>query len=481
MSAVLRLPAYLGVGLVYAYRYTLGALFPGGCKYHPSCSQYAIDALRQHGLVSGVDPRRLAAPALQPVESRRRRLRAPAEALPSDPLILGSPLTPLEDLLRNVLEWFHGTIGLPWAWSIVALTICVRLLMVPLAVKQIHSMQAMQAHMPEMKAIQQRYKNDKQKRNEELMKFYRDNNVNPAAPCLPLLVPVPRLHRALLVLRQFSKNFQPGGDLSWLGTSSRTSPTHANAHWSGYLLLAIYVASQLASTYFMSTTMDRTQRTMMMVLPVAFVPVLVNFPVGLVLYWVTTNLWTVGQGLVTRRLVPKKAPPPPKRSSRTPPKERAESQDGAEPEAVAEQAGALRRQPQARQAEEEEGEALMEDLRQVEATGETVGEAKWAALRELEKLHPGLDKSRGSLPGRLRRRARAARRRLRARPRRCVGRRRSRERCRSRRRTATASSAARCASSSSGSRRARRPLPDRHRRGRRGARRLRAPARTSVS
>ena len=63
----------------------------------------------------------------------------------------------------------------------------------------------------------------------------------------------------------------------------------------------IYVASQLASTYFMSATMDKNQRVLMMVLPVAFVPVLVNFPVGLVIYWVTTNLWTVGQGVVTRQ------------------------------------------------------------------------------------------------------------------------------------------------------------------------------------
>ncbi len=70
----------------------------------------------------------------------------------------------------------------------------------------------------------------------------------------------------------------------------------------------IYVASQLASTYFMSATMDRNQRVLMMVLPVAFVPVLVNFPVGLVIYWVTTNLWTVGQGVVTRSLVPKNRP-----------------------------------------------------------------------------------------------------------------------------------------------------------------------------
>jgi YidC/Oxa1 family membrane protein insertase len=83
----------------------------------------------------------------------------------------------------------------------------------------------------------------------------------------------------------------------------------------------------------MSTTMDKTQRTLMMILPVAFVPVLVNFPVGLVLYWVTTNLWTVGQGVVTRRLVPRKPPAPPKRSSRTPPKGEAE-RDGAKAEAT---------------------------------------------------------------------------------------------------------------------------------------------------
>ena len=129
------------------------------------------------------------------------------------------------------------------------------------------------------------------------------------------------------MLRQFSKH-PPAGSLSWFGGLVPDITAHANAHWSGYLLLAIYVGSQLASTYFMSTTMDKTQRTMMMILPVAFVPVIVNFPVGLVIYWVTTNLWTVGQGLVTRQLMPK-AKPPPKRSSRTPPKSEPESSDGA--------------------------------------------------------------------------------------------------------------------------------------------------------
>jgi YidC/Oxa1 family membrane protein insertase len=78
------------------------------------------------------------------------------------------------------------------------------------------------------------------------------------------------------------------------------------------------VISQMSSTYFMSTTMDKTQRYIMMGLPLVFVSFIVNFPTGLLLYWVTTNLWTVGQGLITRRLVPKTPAPSP--FSRTPKK-----------------------------------------------------------------------------------------------------------------------------------------------------------------
>jgi YidC/Oxa1 family membrane protein insertase len=96
-------------------------------------------------------------------------------------------------------------------------------------------------------------------------------------------------------------------------------------------LLFIYAASQISSTYFMSATMDKTQRWIMMVLPVAFIPLIANFPTGLVLYWMTTNLWTVGQGLVTRRLAPKPVTPP-KRTSRTPPKQR--ESDGGDGDGV---------------------------------------------------------------------------------------------------------------------------------------------------
>jgi YidC/Oxa1 family membrane protein insertase len=235
-------------------------------------------------------------------------------------LILLSPLSPIEDVLRHVLNWFHGSVGLTWAWSIVALTVTVRLLLVPLTVRQIHSMQNLQRHAPEMKEIQKKYKNDKKRQQEELMKFYRENQINPAASCLPLLAQFPVFIALYFVLKQFSKH-PPGGDLSWLGHNFVPDITaHANAHWSGYLLLAVYVASQLVSTMLMSSTMDRTQRIMLMVLPIVFVTFLLNFPVGLVIYWVTTNLWTVGQGLITRRLMPKPQAPE-RRSSRTPPKE----------------------------------------------------------------------------------------------------------------------------------------------------------------
>ena len=96
-------------------------------------------------------------------------------------LAFSNPLKPLENLLQDVLIWLHVTVGFTWAWSIVALTVIVRILLVPVTVKQIHSMQNLQMHAPEMKALQQKWKHDKQRQNEELMNFYRENKINPAA------------------------------------------------------------------------------------------------------------------------------------------------------------------------------------------------------------------------------------------------------------------------------------------------------------
>jgi YidC/Oxa1 family membrane protein insertase len=247
--------------------------------------------------------------------------------------MLFSILTPLENVMKSILDFFHGSVGLPWAWSIVALTILVRIVLVPLTVRQIHSMQSLQAHAPEMKEIQRKYKADRQKLNEELMKFYKENHINPAASCLPLLAQFPVFIALYFTLRHQSTHITG----SWLHVVPSIS-AKATSHWSGYLLLAIYGGSQIASTYFMGATMDKTQRRIMMFLPIIFITFVAQFPMGLILYWMTTNLWTVGQGLVTRRLVPKPnanaavtAPAGPKRSSRTPAKDNGAAAQPARP------------------------------------------------------------------------------------------------------------------------------------------------------
>jgi len=231
-----------------------------------------------------------------------------------------SPLKPIEDLLTNLLEWFHSTAGLSWAWSIVALVVLVRLVLVPVTVRQIHSMQNLQAHAPEMKEIQQRWKHDKQRQNEELMKFYRENKINPAASCLPIVLQIPIFISLFYVLKGFEREVfpnYPGSSLDFLGLVDITQSTKDS--W-GPLLLVVYVASQLTSSYFMAATMQKAQRIMLMVLPIVFIPFILNFPTGLMIYWLTTNLWTTGQGVVTRRMMPRPSSPAP-RSSRTPQKE----------------------------------------------------------------------------------------------------------------------------------------------------------------
>jgi YidC/Oxa1 family membrane protein insertase len=254
-----------------------------------------------------------------------------------------NPLRPLEHFLQNILIWLHETVGFSWAWSIVVLTVLVRILLVPVTVKQIHSMQSLQAHAPEMKALQQKWKHDKQRQNEELMKFYKENKINPAASCLPIVLQIPIFISLFYVLRHFDLRVLPdyGGSVDWLHLVDITVPVKYG--W-GPLLLVIYVASQLSSSYFMSSTMQGAQRILLMVLPVLFVPFILKFPAGLMLYWLTTNLWTTGQGLVTRRLMPKAAAPE-KRSSRTPAKEEVASANGGEPQVAAKPASQPPRKP----------------------------------------------------------------------------------------------------------------------------------------
>jgi YidC/Oxa1 family membrane protein insertase len=235
-------------------------------------------------------------------------------------------ISQLEDVMRHILSFFHTNLGLTWAWSIVVTTVVVRMILVPLTIRQIHSMQSLQKHAPEMKRIQQKYKHDRQKQNEELMKFYKENQINPAASCLPMLLQLP----VFIALYYTLKHATFTGDLSFLHFIPSIAQG-TTAHWGGYVLLVVYVGSQMASGLFMAQpTMPKSQRMIFVFMPLVFVFVISHFPAGLVLYWVTTNLWTVGQGLITRRLVSRTpAPSPERRTSRTPPKDDGTSGNGA--------------------------------------------------------------------------------------------------------------------------------------------------------
>ena len=207
-------------------------------------------------------PRRLAPAPVQPVEPRRLR--------PGPMMLFTIPIiSQLETVMKHVLNFFHTNLGLPWAWAIVATTVLVRMLLVPLTIRQIHSMQSLQRHAPQMKEIQKKYKRDKQKQNEELMKFYRENNINPAASCLPMLLQLPVFIALYYTLKHFNSNFHPGRTRGPLVAPLR--PEHhastTTAFWGGYVLLVVYVASQMASTLFMAPTADKTQRMLFMVMP----------------------------------------------------------------------------------------------------------------------------------------------------------------------------------------------------------------------
>ena len=220
---------------------------------------------------------------------------------------------PLIDLFGWLLNSFHD-IGLSWGWSIIAMTVLVRAALLPLTFKQFKSMQALASHAPEMKKLQERYRNDKERLNQEMMKFYRENKINPFASCLPLLAQLP-VFLALFYLLQDDLRFDICGQ-----TANPCGPGEASFLFIPDLtdvapmpelliLIVLYVGSQLASTLLMSTVTDRTQRMIFLALPFFFVIFIINFPAGLLVYWITTNLWTiVQQAIIRKRLGPMRPP-----------------------------------------------------------------------------------------------------------------------------------------------------------------------------
>jgi YidC/Oxa1 family membrane protein insertase len=242
-------------------------------------------------------------------------------------------LQPLVDVANSVLQFFHNNAGLSWGLSIIALTVTVRALLIPLTYKQLKGMRAMQALQPQIKELQAKYKNDKQRMQQEMMNFYKENKVNPFASCIPLVAQLPVFITLFSVLRhELPSDIGCGSAGCTEGQAAFGFIPDLTAKATGsvlIVLLVLYVGTQLASGYFMSVTADKSQRTMMFVLPLVFVPFVISFPAGLIVYWITTNVWTIGQQYTVQKIIPapvvatpaqvaaaKPPPPPPKKKKK---------------------------------------------------------------------------------------------------------------------------------------------------------------------
>jgi YidC/Oxa1 family membrane protein insertase len=221
--------------------------------------------------------------------------------------VIANPLQPLIDVNDAILRFFHDTVGVGWGPAIIGLTCVIRLVILPLTFRQVRSMQALQRLQPEMKKIQERYKEDKQRMQQELMKFYQEHNFNPLSSCLPLLLQLP-FFLSLFYLQQQDEFKQElrSTDPSFLFIDDLTrNVTGATL----VVLLVIYLVTQLGSSYVSAVNIsDPTQRRLLFLLPIFFSFIIINFPAGLIVYWITTNVWTIGQQLAIRKFLP--APEP---------------------------------------------------------------------------------------------------------------------------------------------------------------------------
>lgn len=217
-------------------------------------------------------------------------------------MIIANVLQPLIDVADAVLKFWHDSVGFGWGASIIMLTVCVRLLILPLTFKQVKSMQALQQLQPEIKKLQERYKDDRQRMNQEMMRFYQENKVNPLGSCLPLLLQLP-FFMALFFLLQDEPELEGEGFLFISDLAEKASDPGVLA-----TLIVLYVVTQLAASAITAISADKTQRMIMLSLPFVFVIFIINFPAGLIVYWITTNVWTVGQQLLVRKLFPKPVP-----------------------------------------------------------------------------------------------------------------------------------------------------------------------------
>jgi YidC/Oxa1 family membrane protein insertase len=234
-----------------------------------------------------------------------------------DPVSAANVVQPLIDITEAVMVWIHDNIVDSWGLSIIGLTVVVRLVLLPLTLKQFKSMQSLVRLQPQIKELQAKYGDDKQRMNQEMMKFYQENKVNPLGSCLPLLAQMPIFIALFYMLRTdlrqdiCGQTAKPCGDVVPGSAEFLFIPDLTDKATGGVLitLIVLYVGSQLLSSLLMSVSADKNQRRLIIALPLVFVAFIVQFPTGLIVYWITTNLWTIVQQFIVRRTVGPLRPP----------------------------------------------------------------------------------------------------------------------------------------------------------------------------
>jgi YidC/Oxa1 family membrane protein insertase len=227
--------------------------------------------------------------------------------MPQSPI--ANVVQPLIDVCQAVLEFWHDLIGDfdgSWGVAIILLTFTVRLFILPLTFKGVKSMQRLQQLQPEIKKIQERYKGDRQRMNQEVMAFYQREKVNPLGSCMPLLLQVPFFIALFSLLRSSTFKHDIANNPGFLVIDNMaekvTEPVLLGT------LIVLYVGTQLAASAVTAISADPTQRRIMLAMPFVFAVFIINFPAGLIVYWITTNVWTIGQQLLVKKLYPKPEP-----------------------------------------------------------------------------------------------------------------------------------------------------------------------------
>jgi YidC/Oxa1 family membrane protein insertase len=184
--------------------------------------------------------------------------------------------------------------------AVILLTVSVRIVLLPLTIKQTKSMQEMKRIQPKMKELQEKYKNNKEKLQEEMMKFYKEHKVNPLAGCLPLLLQLPIMFALFQVLRHLgAENFLFFMDDISLSTQKAVSEMGALGAMPYLILVAIMIGTTYVQSKMMST--DAQQDKMMLFMSVFMAYLGWTLPAGVVLYLAVTNTWTIAQQYVSSR------------------------------------------------------------------------------------------------------------------------------------------------------------------------------------